>query len=360
MIAKESTQKPEKKWKRKNYRRAVPAANLAISSALGVFASCHALAADASATVNEPAVPKREWAASVRWENDTFGGTDRFYTDGVSLSLSQTGSSWLDPLADKLPWGDGRRTVGYDLAQGMFTPADTDRSVPDLKDRPYAGVLSSGLTLHVEKGNSYNAVKLVTGVVGPWALAKETQDKVHSLMSCGKSQGWSHQLRNEPILNLAYEYRHKYQLAGLREHWSLEALPIAGAWAGNALTQGQIGGLVRAGYNMPNDSGPTLVRGMGHMPPPQQDGRTGWSDWGFSVYGGSVGNLVLRDITLDGNTFRDSPSVDKKIFVPMAGVGMAVGNRRMQVSFSYIFWGKEFDGQQKHQEFGSISVGYFF
>jgi hypothetical protein len=127
------------------------------------------------------------------------------------------------------------------------------------------------------------------------------------------------------------------------------------------LTQGQIGGIARFGYNMPDDFGPTLVRGMDFMPPPRRDPqRPSKSDWGFSVYGGALANLVLRDITLDGNTFKDSPSVDKEWFVPAAGVGMAVGNRRFQVSFAYIFWGKEFEGQDEDSKFGALTFSYFF
>jgi hypothetical protein len=44
----------------------------------------------------------------------------------------------------------------------------------------------------------------------------------------------------------------------------------------------------------------------------------------------------------------------------MAGVGMSVGNRRFQASFAYIFWGKEFEGQDHYSKFGSISFSYFF
>lgn len=306
--------------------------------------------------------PDRLWAASVRWENDTFGGTDRFYTDGVGLAVSHSGPSWMDPFADWLPWGEGRRTVGYDIAQAMFTPNDTDLRNPNPKDRPYAGILASGLTLHVENGPSYNGLKFITGFVGPWSLAHETQDTVHDITGNGKAQGWSHQLHNEPIFNFAYEYRHKFRLVGNREHWSAEAFALGNAWAGNMLDQCAIGGLARCGYNMPDDFGPTLVRGMGHMPPPRREGMPrSKSDWGFSVYGGAVGNLVARDITLDGNTFRDSPSVDKRIFVPAEGVGASVGNRRFQAAFTYVFWGEEFKGEKNgHSEFGSLTLGYFF
>ena len=46
-------------------------------------------------------------------------------------------------------------------------------------------------------------------------------------------------MENEPILNLACEYRHTLRLAGQREGWAVEAPPIAGGWLGNVLTQGR-------------------------------------------------------------------------------------------------------------------------
>ena len=67
--------------------RVLSVASVALSGALGVFSQCSALASDSFGSTPEPSAPKREWAASVRWENDTFGGTDKFYTDGISLAL---------------------------------------------------------------------------------------------------------------------------------------------------------------------------------------------------------------------------------------------------------------------------------
>ncbi len=162
-------------------------------------------------------------------------------------------------------------------------------------------------------------------------------------------------------MDFVYEYRHKFRLAGERDTWSVEGLPLAGGWLGNMLTQAQIGGVVRAGYNIPDDFGPTLVRGMGEMPPPRRSEKPkSNADWGFSVYGGGVANLVLRDITLDGNTFEDSRSVDKKWFVPAEGVGICVGNRHFQTSFTYVFWGEEFAHEQKHTQYGAITASYLF
>jgi hypothetical protein len=359
MITHPSPTKSEAKAHRERRSPVVVAASVTMASALGVFAPSGAVAAEGGLT-NLWSGPKREWATSVRWENDIFGGSDRFYTDGIALGVSHTGPSWLDPLADWLPWGEGRRSVGYDVAQGMFTPDETELRVPDPEDRPYAGILGFGLTLHVEKGNSYHGLKFITGVVGSGSLAEETQDLVHEIVGDEKSQGWDHQLHNEPIFNLAYEYRHRFHIAGKREAWAVQAAPVCGGWLGNMLIQGQGGGFFRVGYNMPDDFGPSLVRGMGFMPPPRREGRSGGSDWGFSIYGATVANLVLHDITLDGNTFKDSPSVDKEYFVPAAGLGVSVGNRRFQAAFTYVLWGKEFKGQDEYSKFGSFALSYFF
>lgn len=361
MSARSPINRPAPKPHRSRAGRMAGAASITLAGALGISAYAGGLATDSAGCAEDPGASKREWAVSLRWENDTFGGSDRFYTDGVSLAVSHTGPSWLDSLANCLPWGAGRRTVGYDIAQGMFTPSDSDINPPDPKDRPYAGILAFGLTLHVEKENAYHGLKFVTGVVGPWSLAEETQNWVHGLIGNDKAQGWDHQLDNEPIFNIAYEYRRKFHLAGDRQGWSAQAFPIAGGWLGNMLIQGQAGALLQFGYNVPDDFGPTLVRGMGHMPPPRRAVHgSAKSDWGVAVYGGSVANLVLHDITLDGNTFEDSPSVDRKLFVPAAGVGMTVGNRRFQASFAYVFWGKEFEGQKEYSKFGSLTFSYMF
>lgn len=347
-------------------RFADPAGERSVTRLLlaGLMAVALALrAASAAEGTNNPGAVRtepRQWSLAVRWENDTFGGNDRFYTDGVSLSLAHTGNSWLDPLANRFSWCSGRRTVGYEVEQIMVTPADTTRAIPDPNDRPYAGILSVGLSLHVERDNRYHGFKFLTGVVGPWSLADETQKKVHEWVGSGQPQGWDYQLHNEPILDLVYEHRRKYRLLGEPRGFAVEGLPAGNIMLGNVLTQGQIGGQFRVGYNIPDDFGTTLMRGMVHLPPPRPPADTAAPKWGVYVFGGANANLVLRNITLDGNTWKDSPSVDKEWFVPAAEVGMALATRRFTVAFAYVFWGKEFKGQPDNSEFGAFTVSYLF
>lgn len=303
----------------------------------------------------------RQWSLSVRWENDTFGGTDRFYTNGVSFSLARSGSSWLDPLADRLPWGAGRRTVSYEFGQIMVTPTDTSRLIPDPNDRPYAGIFYLGLSLHVDRKDSYHGLKFITGVVGPWSLAEETQKEMHRWVDSSQPQGWDYQLRNEPIVNLVYEHRRKYRLLGEAHGLAIEMLPAANVMLGNVLTQGQIGSQLRIGYNIPDDFGATLMRGMVHLPPPRPSTDPHLSQkLGVFIYCGANMNLVLRHITLDGNTWEESPSVEKEWLVPAAEVGMAVATRRFMLTFSHVLWGREFKGQKTNSEFGALTVTYRF
>jgi hypothetical protein len=212
MITRKSITKSEGKANRNPGSPVAVTASVTISSALGIFSQSGALASDNVVGNNGPNVPKRERAVSVCWENDTVSRNGQVLHRWRLIGGVPHGSpSWMDPFANWLPWSEGRRTVLYDVAQGMFTPADKDLSPPDRDDRPYAGILAFGLTLHVEKDRSYHGLKFVTGVVGPWSLAEETQNAVHGLIGNDKSEGWYYQLENEPIFNFAYEYRHKFR-----------------------------------------------------------------------------------------------------------------------------------------------------
>jgi len=297
-----------------------------------------------------------QWSVSLRWENDTFSGTDRFYTDGVSLSIAHTGPSWIDFIADRIPCAKGRRTVAYEIGQIMVTPSDTKLAVPDPNDRPYAGILYVAVSIHIDHTNYYNGFKFITGVVGPWSLAEETQKQVHRWIHASLPQGWDYQLHTEPVLNLVYEHRRKYQIIGKSNGFGVEILPAGNIMLGNVLCQAQAGTQLRIGYNIPHDFGTTLMRGMVHMPPPRETS----PKFGVYFYGGVHGNFVARDITLDGNTWKNSPSVDKEWFVPAAEVGMSVKCSRLIAAFSYVFWGQEFKNQPEHSEFGAFTVSYLF
>lgn len=69
---------------------------------------------------------------------------------------------------------------------------------------------------------------------------------------------------------------------------------------------------------------------------------------------------MAHNLTLDGNSFQDSPHVDKRPFFATTEIGGTLWTRWFEASFSYVYWGKEFYGQQGDSKFGAVYLSWFF
>ena len=67
-----------------------------------------------------------------------------------------------------------------------------------------------------------------------------------------------------------------------------------------------------------------------------------------------------RNIFLDGNTWKDSRSVDKKPLVGDLQAGLAITINGTRIAYTHVIRSKEFDGQDQHDEFGALSVSFNF
>jgi hypothetical protein len=63
---------------------------------------------------------------------------------------------------------------------------------------------------------------------------------------------------------------------------------------------------------------------------------------------------------LDGNTFGNSPSVDRKWFVADLSLGASVNYRNTKLTYALVYRTKEFYGQDEGQLFGSVTVNFAF
>ena len=309
-----------------------------------------------SIAAEQQAEPPRS-ALSIRYENDIFSGKDANYTNGTSIGLTRKGQGLLGGIWDLAGSIEGERFNTYELTQSMFTPSDLKRSDPDPSDRPYAGLLYLGFTTHVLQEDSLHSLKLIAGVVGPASFAEEVQRDIHKVLGNTEPKGWDHQIKNEPVVNLFYEYRHKYRLTPRDAAFTVELIPMGGAFLGNYLTLAEAEVQVRIGYQ-PDDFGASVLRGASYLPLPRED-RTDHT-WGFYVFAGGAANLVARNITLDGNSFANSRSVDKREFLPAAEFGASLWTRRFQTTLSYAVCGREFYGQPERENFGSVLISYYF
>lgn len=294
------------------------------------------------------------------FENDLLANTDRHYTNGIRLSWIPAGEAprWAEAIADVLPIFPEERDVHvtYSLGQSMFTPENISISPPDPDDRPYAGWLYGTATL-VSVSEAYvDALELALGVVGPASLAAETQKFVHEIIGSQDPKGWEFQLENEPGVVLSYERR----FVGLPQ-WQVgpvqvDAAPYVGGSLGNIITQAYAGGVVRLGQNMPGDFGPPRVR----LGAPNIDRFEPSEGFGWYLFFGTEGRAVARNIFLDGNTFRDSPSVDRKPLVGDLTAGAAITYGAFRLSYTHVMRSEEFDGQDDPDTFGSISLSIEF
>jgi hypothetical protein len=297
-------------------------------------------------------------ALAINIENDAFYGKDENYTAGSSLVMTRNNSGFLGNFWRIVGADTGIHFSTYEIAQLLFTPANTHQQMPDPKDRPYAGILYLGLTSHRQTSSSLQSIKLIGGVVGPYSLGEAGQKTSHELLQSSLPQGWEYQLHNEPLIDIQYEYRHKFNITRGYDGFGMQLFPIGGAMLGNYLTKGHLELQLRIGYNLPESIGDSSIRGIGTVPLPDNYWKNHF--WGAYLFGGAGADLIARDITLDGNSFENSRSVDKRNFVPSATVGVSLLTGRLRSSYTYNLIGKEFYGQKEVEQYGAINVTYYF
>ena len=192
---------------------------------------------------------RRGGSFSVRWENDAVGGTDANYTNGISMALTRKGKGLLGGVWDLAGSTEGERFATYELTQLQFTPSNLELNNPDPADRPYAGLLYLGCTTHLQRDDSLHSLKIMAGVAGPGSYAEGLQRFTHRVLGYNLPQGWDFQLKNEPVVNLIYEYRHKYRITPRDAAITVELIPMGRAFLGNYLIQADAEVQCRIGYH---------------------------------------------------------------------------------------------------------------
>ena len=295
-------------------------------------------------------------------ENDTFSGNDRFYTNGFLFAWrapSYDPPAWLAALTDRpgplFPAG-GTARWGLAFGQKKFTPEDTLARDPDPRDRPYAGWLYGALTLHSYTDRAIGTLELQLGVVGPAALGEEVQNTTHDLFNIDRALGWSAQIRNEPGVNLVLNRQWRMNGAPDTEGRRFGLVPSVAASLGNVHTYAAAGLMLRYGTELDADFGPPRVRpvsaGSVFFQP---TGRFGWY-----AFAGVEGRAVAHDVTLDGNSWRDSRSVEREPMVGDASVGVALVMERARLTATYTVRTREFETQPDFAQFGSLSLAFRF
>jgi lipid A 3-O-deacylase len=283
------------------------------------------------------------------WENDATAGSDKHYTQGARLSyLSKDDAlpQWLNGFSTWLPavgFEVEARKFGIAVSQEIYTPEDLQSQALVADDRPYAGWLYGTFTLQ-RRGRMtrdlpvMEHIRLDLGVVGAESLAEETQKSWHGTAP----QGWANQLETEPAINLRYDRSVLFALRSKESPWGGDFIPFVQASAGNVHSFLGLGTTFRYGYNIPNEFETSHENESGK--------------WGAYLSATAEGRYVFRNIFLDGNTFRDSHSVDKRPLVGDLRVGLTIVLKQVELTAAHTLVSQEFKGQRSLDTYGTAMV----
>mgnify|MGYP000843937793 CR=1 FL=1 len=305
---------------------------------------------------------------SVRLENDFIGDTDGHYTHGTRFEwVAGDATAGPEALRDALdflfPFGDlsGGR-IGFALGQNIYTAEDTSTADLVENDRPYAGWLYVGASLSDEtplgpgrRFSNLTTVELDLGIVGPDAYGKQVQNGYHSLAGFDKAHGWSHQLKNEPAASLIMSRTWRSAPLDLGP-LSADFLPAVDGSVGNVTVHGGGGALFRIGQGLDIDYGPARNPPFYSPATIANPGR----DFAWYVFAGADGRVVAHNIFLDGNTFADSHSVDRKWLVGDLRFGAAILVSGVKIEFSETIRSKEFTEQDDPDRFATLTLSARF
>jgi len=296
------------------------------------------------------------------WENDVFAGTDRNYTNGNRISYvspPDAPSAGLHGAISRSFFGaDAGDEIRYGLAvgQSMFTPEDTEVAQPLPDQHPYAGWLYGEYSVFAEDAGGLTIGALQVGIVGPSAYAEEAQNNVHDIINSYQVRGWDNQLKDEVAFALLLERRERALLETGLLGLELDLIPHYGVSLGTLRTHAKAGATFRFGTDLRRDFGPPRVRpavgGSGFF-----EATDGFS---WYLFAGAEGRAVARSIFLDGNTFKDSPSVDKEPLVVDAQAGLVMTFRSFQIAYTGVIRSPQFESQDDPQLFGSVSISVKF
>ena len=301
-------------------------------------------------------------------ENDLVADVDRHYTNGIRFAFvtaeQETGilaevQNWVKTGSRYVPLfaqGD-RQRVSFALGQNMYTPESIRLRPPDPNDRPYAGWLYGSAGIVSEGCDRLDSLDLTVGVVGPSSRAKELQSAWHKLIDAPDPKGWSSQLGDELGIVLTWERKwRKGAPDPLPFGLEVDVTPHVAGSLGNVFTLAAAGATFRFGSDLPQDYGPPRIRPAA----PGSDSFQPRGSFAWYLFLGGEGRAVARNIFLDGNTWKDSRSVDKIPLVADVYGGIAVTYDNWRVTYTQTVRSPEFDEQSEFDSFGAFSVSYRF
>ncbi len=287
--------------------------------------------------------------------------TDRYYVNGLRISYTSPTGAVPTMLADfgTSVWGDGQQRISINIAQQIFTPANTQAKPPLPGDEPYAGYLIGTASLIHDGTNARSTLGVSLGIIGPGAGGEEVQNGFHGVISQGTNKGWNYQLHTEPAVQFLGDRVWRFPVTQFSAAGGLEvdALPEVQAQVGTVQDYVLAGVNMRIGQGLTADYGvPRLSPGPSGADVFQPTRPLGWY-----VFAGIDGQAIAHDEFLQGSDFRTSLHVTMKPLVGEVQGGLAIIYHGVRLSYTQVFQTTTFKGEHGglHQ-FGSLALSARF
>lgn len=308
-------------------------------------------------------------------ENDYWfssNSTDAYYTQGLKIQYLQVldSTSRFAGYCFFFKEEGVQNAVGYSIGQNIYTSTDISKPEIMVGDRPYGAWLYLGATAI---SNSTAKRKRITsdlylGVIGPIAQGEFIQRNFHKLIHSPKPEGWPNQIANDIGVNLGLQYEKGFDCLSFASQnntlFHLDLVPHGEVLVGSVFNTVGIGAAAKLSLF---NSSPYFadVFGVGGMIKKKgiQEKRLSFfksfAKSNLAIFSRSTGKTVIWNSLLQGGFFnRSSPytirsAAIRRLYLDV-DYGITYSHPYFDLSYSRAFRTKEFEGQERHHQWGQL------
>jgi len=305
--------------------------------------------------------------------NDWFAGSDKHFTNGMSLSwlndkygdTNQTNansySDFVYSTVDSLPFVtlDETKTynAGISISQYMFTPENQKLSTVQYNDLPYAGYLALAFYMIESDKTSFKESRIEFGVVGEESGARWGQNLFHKIIGDSSSKGWDTQIGTRYTVNALFQYGEISWEKNYIHSLSMDWFNHCGLQVGNFATDAFAGTMFRVGKNYKKNFNlhyPYLKEEASLIKLDKNDANFGWS---FSA--GLHGKLLAYSYILD-EAKKENYNLEKRPLSASAYLGMDLYYNTHKFTIFYESQSPYTYEQNGGDTFGGVAYSFQF